>query len=113
MATWVTISELRIALDQVPQGAEQDAALEWALDAAESTIARLLVGVLIVLPAPADLKQITVELASSIFLTKGTSSLLETVGAEGQSGYQYVGQLNDRQKAALRQLRIEAGAVAM
>jgi len=69
--------------------------------------------VVIVLPAPADLKQITVELASSIYLTKGTSSLLETVGAEGQGGYQYVGQLNDRQKSALRQMRIEAGAVAI
>jgi len=113
MATWVTVSELRIALDQVPVGAEQDAALQWALDAAETTIARLLTGVVISIPAPPDLKQITVELASSIYLTKGTSSLLETVGADGQGGYQYVGQLNDRQKAALRQLRIEAGAVAM
>ena len=113
MATWVTVSELRMALHQVPVGAEEDAALQWALDAAEASIARVLTGVLIALPAPADIKQITVELASSIYLTKGTSSLLETVGAEGQGGYQYVGQLNDRQKAGLRQMRIEAGAVAL
>ena len=113
MSTWVTVSELRMTLDQVPPGAEQDATLQWALDAAEASIARVLTGVLIALPAPADIKQITVELASSIYLTKGTSSLLETVGAEGQGGFTYIGQLNDRQKNGLRQMRIEAGAVAM
>jgi len=113
MSIYVTVSELRMALNQVPVGAEQDAALQWALDAAEATIARYLIGVVILLPATPDLKQITVELASSIFLTSGTSSLLETIGAEGQGGYQYVGQLNDRQKNGLRQMRIEAGAVAM
>jgi hypothetical protein len=102
-----------MALHQVPVGAEEDAALQWALDAAEASIARVLTGVLIALPAPADIKQITVELASSIYLTKGTSSLLETVGAEGQGGYQYVGQLNTRQKAALRQIRIEQNGIAV
>jgi hypothetical protein len=113
MSTWVTVSELRMALDQVPVSSETDAVLQSALDAAEATIARLLTGVVIELPAPADLKQITTELASSIFLTKGTSSLLETVSAEGASGFQYVGQLNDRQKAALRQIRIELEGIAI
>ena len=113
MLNWITISEIRMALHQVPVGAEEDAALQWAGEAAEATIARFLLGVVIVLPAPADLKQICVELASSIYLTRGTSSLLETVGAEGQSGYQYVGQLNDRQKSALRQLRIEGNGIAV
>jgi len=113
MLNWITISDLRMALHQVPVGAEEDAALQWAAEAAEATIARYLTGVIVVLPASADLKQITVELASSIYLTKGTSSLLETVGAEGQGGFTYIGQLNDRQKNGLRQMRIEAGAVAM
>jgi hypothetical protein len=113
MSTWVTISELRMALHQVPVGAEEDAALQWALDAAEASIGRVLTGVLIALPAPSDLKQITVELASSIYLTKGTSSLLETVGAEGQGGYQYVGQINERQKKALRQIRIEQNGISV
>lgn len=112
MLMWITIAELRMALDQVPAGAAEDAALLWAGEAAEATIARYLTGVIVLLPASADLKQITVELASSLYLTKGTSSLLETVGAEGQGGFQYVGQLNDRQKAALRQMRIDAQAVA-
>jgi hypothetical protein len=113
MLNWITISDIRLALDQVPVGAEEDAKLQWAGEAAEATIARFLTGVVIALPAPADLKQITVELTSSIYLTRGTSSLLETVGAEGQGGFTYIGQLNDRQKNALRQLRIEAGAVAV
>jgi hypothetical protein len=87
--------------------------LQTMLDAAEALIGRYLTGVIIVLPAPDDLKQVTIEVASSYWLTRGTSSLLETVSAEGAGGYQYIGQLNDRQKASLRQIRIEADGVAM
>ena len=111
--SWCTVSDLRAYLDQVPAGSEQDATLQAALDRAEAIIARYLTGVVIETPAPADLQQIVLEHASSIYLTKGTSSLLETVSAEGASGFQYVGQLNDRQKSALRQIRIEAGSVAI
>ena len=116
MSQFVTVSEFRAYFDpqQVPPATtEADALLQIILDRAEAQIVAQLVGVTIELPAPEDLKQITLELSFSIYLTRGSSSLLETIGAEGQSGYVYVGQLNERQKAALRQIRIVNAAIAM
>lgn len=112
MATLVTVSDLRVHLDQVPVGTEQDNTLQVMLDGAEATVLRYLTGVIIVPPAPADLTQIICELASSYWLTKGTASRLETVGADGQGGFEFVGGLTPEQKGALRQIRIELDGVA-
>jgi hypothetical protein len=112
MSQWVTVAELRMYLDQVPLGAEEDAALQAVLDRAEALIGRYLTGVVIAPPAPDDLKQVELELASSIYLTKGTASLLETAGAEGQGDFRYVGYLTQQQRAALLQIRIEQSQVA-
>ena len=113
MSDWVTTSELRIALNQVPEGEAEDAALQVSLDAAEAIIGRYLIGVLIEPPAPDDLKQIVTELASSLWLTKGTASRLETAGVDGSGGFDYMGGLTPEQKGALRQIQIDAGEVAI
>lgn len=112
MSVWLTVSELRMYLDQVPIGTEQDAVLQLVLDRAEATIAAQLLGVVIEAPAPDDLKQVTAELASTYYLTRGTASRLETAGADEQGGFEYVGGLTGEQKAALRQIRIAGDAVA-
>jgi hypothetical protein len=115
MSQWVTVTEFRAYFDvqqAPPSDTETDALLQIILDRAEAQIVAQLVGVTIELPAPEDLKQIELELAFSIYMTRGSASLLETIGAEGAGGYQYVGQLNDRQKNSLRQIRIGAAAVA-
>lgn len=115
MSTLVTISEFRQYFDPAqapPATAEADALLQVILDRAEAQIASQLIGVTIEPPAPEDLKQIELELAFSIYLTRGSASLLETLGVEGQGGVTYVGQLNARQKAALLQIRISSGALA-
>jgi hypothetical protein len=115
MAQWVTVSEFRQYFDPQqapPASAEADALLQVILDRAEAQIASQLAGVTIEPPAPEDLKQIVIELSFSIYLTRGSASLLEKVGVSGEGGYSYVGQLNDRQKASLRQIRIAAGAIA-
>jgi hypothetical protein len=112
MSEWATVGELRQYLTQVPLGAEEDAALQVVLDRAEALIARYLTGVVIALPAPDDLKQVELELASSLYITKGTAARQETVGAEGQGSFEYVGGLTPDQKNALRQIRIELSAVA-
>lgn len=112
MSDYVTISELRQYLVQVPAGPEADAVLQVILDRAESLIRRQLTGITIVAPAPEDLKQIELELASSLWLTKGTAARLATAGVEGEGGFDYVGGLTPDQKKALRQLRIELAAIA-
>lgn len=58
MSVWLTVTELRMYLDQVPIGTEQDAVLQVVLDRAEATIARYLTGVVIEPIAPDDLKQV-------------------------------------------------------
>jgi hypothetical protein len=112
MSTWCTLSDLKQYLDQITDPL-QDPVLQAVLDRAEATIARYLTGVVIEPPAPDDLQQIVLELSSSMYLTKGTASDREVIGVDGQGGFVYVGQLNDRQKGALRQIRIEAGDVAV
>lgn len=112
MSTICTVLELRQYLDQVEAGAEQDALLQAILDRAEAAVQRQLIGVELAPPHGDDLKQIVLEVASSIWLTKGSSSLLKTIGVEGETSVEYVGHLNARQKAALLQIRISASGVA-
>src|SRR5580765_27000 len=87
-ATLTTVSELRLRLDQAPAGTEVDAQLQAFLDSAEATVLRQLPGLTITPPAPDDLTEIIYQLASSLYLTRGTAARLETVGADGQGGYQ-------------------------
>ena len=113
MSSWTTIADLRLYLDQVEAGSEQDATLQAVLDRAEAIIARYLTGVVIELPAPDDLIQIVLELASSLWLTKGTPARLGSAGVDGEGGYSYTGGLTPEQRAALRQIRIELQGVAL
>lgn len=116
MSAWVTIADFRQYFDAnqaPPETPEADALLQVCLDRAEATCNRLLTGVTIEAPAPDDLQQVVLEVAFSIYLTRGSASLLQTIGEEAAGGYQYVGQLNEKQRQALRQIRIDAGAVAI
>ena len=56
------------------------------LDRAEAIIARYLTGVVIELPAPEDLKQVTLELAGSLWLTKGTPARLGPLASTERAG---------------------------
>lgn len=108
MSNWVTSSDFRqYATTALPTTPEADALIQKALDRAEALCGRWLLGVVIELPAPEDLIQIVLEVAWSIYITRGTASRLETVGAEGSGGFQYVGWLTNQQKAALRQIKID------
>ena len=116
MSTWVTESDFRQYFDPAqapPQTTEASALLQVVLDRAEGICARKLSGVVIEPPTPDDLKQIVLELAFSIYLTRGSAGLLETIGNEAAGGYQYVGLLNARQVAALRQIRLDLKGVAV
>jgi hypothetical protein len=112
MSTWVTVSEFRQYITATP-GAETDAVLQAVLDRAEALIGRYLIGVLIEPPAPEDLKQIVLEKASDIHATKGTPSLQATVGIDGSGEFEQITYLTSGQRAALRQIRIDAGEVAI
>jgi hypothetical protein len=116
MSTWVTVSDFRQYFDPAqapPQTTEADALLQAVLDRSEAICARFLSGVVIEPPAPEDLTQVVLEVGFSIYLTRGSASLLETVGSEQAGGFQYVGMLNERQKAALRQVRLDLFGVAI
>jgi len=68
-------------------------------------------GLTIAPPAPADLTEIIYQLASSLYLTRGTAARLATAGALGQGGYEYAGGLTPEQKRQIGQLRITFGGV--
>ena len=112
MSQWVTVSEFRQYITATP-GEETDATLQLCLDRAEALIARYLVGVVIEIPAPEDLKQITLEKASDIHATKGTASLQATVGIDGSGEFEQITYLTSGQRAALRQIRIELAGIAV
>lgn len=113
MAQFVTISDFRqYATNPIPLGAEIDALIQVVLDRSEALVMRYLTGVIIDPPAPEDLKQVILEVAWSMYITRGMASRLETVGASGQGSFQYVGYLTNGQMAALRQIRIELDGVA-
>lgn len=113
MSELVTVSELRVVLSDVPTGEAVDAALQLLLDAAEASCLRQLIGVTIEAPAPNDLKQVIRELASSYWLTKGSGGRIAVQSIDGSGVFEYMANLTSEQKATLRQIRVEHGAVAI
>lgn len=113
--SWITVSDLRQYLYQLDTdlSAETDALLQAVIDRSEALIARFLTGVVIPLPAPEDLKQVTLEKAADIYLTRGTPSLQASVGIDGSGAFDQITYLTSGQRAALRQIRIELGGIAV
>lgn len=112
MSVWVTVSELRIFMD-VPLDAATDGKLQVCLDSAEAICQRYMQGVIVLIPAPEDLKQVVRELAGTFFMVTGSAGRIASQSVDGSGTFEYIGSLTSGQKATLRQLRIEAGAVAI
>jgi len=112
MSILCTVSELRQYLDQIGVSAEKDALLQVVLDRAEATITRYLTGVTIEAPAPEDIKQVVLEVATGYHQTRGVIPGTQSMGPDGVVTLVPSGGLTGPQKATLRQYRIEQGAIA-
>lgn len=115
MSTIATVSELRQYLDQLKLdlSAERDALLQVVLDRAEATCLRQLTGVVVLVPASEDLKQIVLEVATGYYQTRGVVPGTQTMGPDGVVTLTPSGGLTSGQKAALRQIRIELNGIAI
>lgn len=112
MSVWTSIADFRQYGTNIPAGPEVDALIQVCLDRSEALCGRYLTGIVIDAPAPEDLKQIVIEKAYDIYLTRGTASLQEVVGIEGQGEITQLTYLTSGQKAALRQIAVELFGVA-
>lgn len=112
MSVWTSIADFRQYSTNLPAGAEQDALIQVSLDRSEALCGRYLTGIVIDAPAPEDLKQVVLEKAYDIYLTRGTASLQELVGIEGQGEITQITSLTGGQKAALRQIAVDLFGVA-
>lgn len=112
MSLWTSIADFRQYSTNLPLGVEQDALIQVCLDRSEALCGRFLTGIVIDAPAPEDLKQIVLEKAYDIYLTRGTASLQEVVGVEGEGSFAQITYLTGGQKAALRQIAVDLAGVA-
>lgn len=112
MSVWTSIADFRQYGTNLQSGPEIDALIQVCLDRSEALCGRYLTGIVIDPPAPEDLKQIVIEKAYDIYQTRGTASLQEVVGIEGQGEITQITYLTGGQKAALRQIAVDLFGVA-
>jgi hypothetical protein len=108
VALYATVAAMATYLPQVSQTPENEALFTDLLTRASATVDEVLQGVdpALLVPVPASIEQITLELAVNMWRSMDRGGWSQTSGVDGEGAIQYTGVLTDKQMRLLRQVRL-------